>query len=248
MEIHASNLARMARRRLGTLWAASLLALAGAGCSTPEPPAPAAAPTSAEALNPDITGDSEMDRRIGQALVSTNEAANPALQPGYMLDITVLASGTPEIEEKGKRVSMEGTLLVPLLGNVKVAGLTLPALSDLLTEAYKKYLRNPQVSLKFAEGPGAVSPWGYVTVLGRVNRPGRVNMPAGGGMSVSMAIQAAGGFAKSAREAGIIVVRKHANNRIERFEVDLRDALHRGEDADMRLASGDVLYVPVRIF
>ena len=196
-----------------------------------------------------IAGDSRTDADIGKALADKNAKGSPKLRAGLLMDITVTASGVKEHEEKGKRITQEGTITLPLVGTVKCVGMTLVEFSRHLTKLYEKYLRAPDIHVEFVTGPGSIYPWGYVTVLGRVNRPGRVNMPPTGDMSVSMAIQKAGGLGKSARETGVIVVRKErTTGGVERFEVNLRAAAKKGEKADMKLRAGDVVYVPVRIF
>lgn len=93
-------------------------------------------------------------------------------------------------------------------------------------------------------GDSAVSPWGYVTVLGRVKKPGQVNVPPTRELTVSRAIQLAGGLDTSARSNAIRVTRTRGSA-AEQFEVDLDriGALGQTKD-DVRLLPGDVVYVP----
>lgn len=196
-----------------------------------------------------ILDDDEANQQAAMALDDDAAGPNPKLRPGFLLDIEVSASGAPEFQEKAKRITQEGTITLPLLGSVAAAGMTLMEFSGSLTEALKRYLREPEVEVSFVLGPDSISPWGYVTVIGRVTRPGRVNMPPTGDLSVSEAIQKAGGLAASAKDTGIIVVRKDpATKGVERVKVNLRDVAKRGEEADIKLRAGDVLYVPVRMF
>ena len=107
-----------------------------------------------------------------------NDAAQ--LRPGLVININVLVAGKKEIDSMGKRVTDKGTIGVPLLGTVGVNGLTLDDLSAKLTTAYAEYFMNPQVIVEFVRDDNreGLSPWGSVTVLGRVKKPGKIIIPA----------------------------------------------------------------------
>jgi polysaccharide export outer membrane protein len=64
------------------------------------------------------------------------------------------------------RVSQEGMLTLPLVGNVKVAGLTPSELEQALRERYNKYLRNPQIGVRVTEFRSQ-----RISVLGAVRSP-----------------------------------------------------------------------------
>jgi polysaccharide export outer membrane protein len=83
----------------------------------------------------------------------------------------------------------------------------------------------------------------YIYVQGLVNTPGPVPMPPRTQMSVLQAIGAAGGtlHAFSPREATLM--RRKPDGDLIRVRLDLH-ALARGEDPDLALAPGDMVYVP----
>ena len=130
-------------------------------------------------------------------------------------------------------------------------GMTLTELSEALTGRYRDFFVDPQVVVDFVMDPDsdAVSPWGHVTVLGRVKKPGRVNMPPTQDLTVSDAIQRAGGLDTSAKDSAIRVTRQRRNGLSEAIEVDLRAFGSRGQvKNDLILQSGDVVFVPEMIF
>lgn len=182
-----------------------------------------------------------------QVPVVTSRVDVVKLRPGLVVNVTVLVAGKKEFEETAKRVTDEGTLSLPLLGRMDVKDLSLEALITRLTGQYQKYYVNPQVIVEFVRDTGTegISPWGYVTVLGRVKNPGRIALPATRDMTVSGSIQKAGGFNTSAKTSAILVTRKGADGRPFSREIDL-DAV--GADGrteeDVVVEAGDVVFVP----
>lgn len=177
--------------------------------------------------------------------------AQPVLKPGLLVSVTVLTSGKPEVKEEAKRIAADGTITLPLIGTVKVAGLELKKVSEKLRTHYRAYLRDPIVDISFAvdtESEG-VFPWGYVTVLGRVKSPGRVGIPPSQDLSLSMAIQFAGSFDTSAKMTDIRIARESTTGKSKTFTINLQGVGANGDvDNDMMLKSGDVVFVPERIW
>ena len=173
------------------------------------------------------------------------------LKPGLMVQVTVVVLGKKEIEELNRRVADEGTLVLPLLGTVKVEGMTPSELSADLTKRYARFFVDPHVVVDFVteRGTDAPSPWGYVTVLGCVKNPGRVSIPATQDLTVSAAIQQAGGLKPSGKDSAIEVRRQGAAGKAEVIAVNLRAAGTRAEKReDPVLQSQDVVFVPEMIF
>ncbi len=173
------------------------------------------------------------------------------LRTGLIMNVTVLVGGAVEIAEENKRVSDSGTIALPLLGPIKAEGHTLDSIGKLLTALYGRYFVEPQVMVDLVHDDTreGVAPWGYVTVLGRVKKPGRVPIPATRDLTVSRAIQHAGGFDTSARSNAIRVTRQNADGTQTGRDIDLQAVGARGEvDQDILLQSEDVVFVPERIF
>ncbi len=200
--------------------------LAGAGCQVTRPGPAEAHPT--------------VER------VPATEDAGALLRPGLTVNVQVLVTGQKEIDEKNRRISEAGSITLPLVGEIRLAGLTVAEAQDQLRTSYDRVFVAPQVIVEcqMEAGDSAVSPWGYVTVLGRVKKPGQVNVPPTRELTVSRAIQLAGGLDTSARSNAIRVTRTRGSA-AEQFEVDLDriGALGQTKD-DVRLLPGDVVYVP----
>jgi len=182
---------------------------------------------------------------------SPSSLALPRMRAGHLLQITVLVAGEMEIDDPGRRVSSRGELSLPLLGNVRAEGLTLDELATELTARYKIYFLEPQVVIQYVmdEDGFGISPWGYVTVLGTVKEPGKVRIPPTQDLTVSMAIQQAGGFDKSAKDTAIRITRKGADGTHTQYDINLRNVGSRGElKNDMPLQPGDIVYVPEMMF
>ncbi len=186
---------------------------------------------------------------------TTNGTPSPsgrfgALKPGLEIRVAVLVTGKKEVDEPAVRIADDGTLKLPLIGAVDVTGLTLNDLGERLKTRYRDFFVEPEVVVDFVvDAKSGAHPWGSVTVLGRVQSPGRVPLPATRDLTVIGAIQAAGGLGPSARDSSVRVTRRLPDGGTEIKDVDIRSVGARGEvDEDMRLTDGDVVYVPEKMF
>ena len=114
-------------------------------------------------------------------------------------------------------------------------------------KAYSKYYRQPLITVTFGpfDARGGVSPWGTVTVLGEVARPGPVNIPSTMDMTVTKALQEAGGCKPFADKSAILVTRCDKEGNQTKTRVDIKEIGKGGRiDKDMLLKAGDVVWVP----
>ena len=141
-------------------------------------------------------------------------------------------------------VTREGFVVIPQVGQLPVANLTLGQLESLL------YSRLGRVYSGVRRGPGATTRFSVsvarvrnnqVYVVGDVARPGAYRIPATG-TAFSALYQAGGPTANgSLRRIEIRRGRRTADT------LDVYDYLIRGDASrDVRLRSGDVIFVPVR--
>lgn len=173
------------------------------------------------------------------------------LRPGLVVRIDVHVLGKKEIEEQARRISDQGEITLPLLGVVNVVGKTVDELAANLKRDYSRYLVNPQVVVEFVtdKNAGGAMPWGYVTVLGRVKKPGRVYIPATRDLTLSAAIQEAGGLDGSAKDTAIRLTRVGPDGVPTTRELNLRAVGVRGEaGGDIALQAGDIAYIPELMF
>ncbi len=171
-------------------------------------------------------------------------------RPGVNFSLIVESGGEVEIDVDSIRVQHSGKAILPLIGSFSLDGLSLESASGKLTEQYGKfYVQAPLVRIQFKEDEyGGESPWGYVTVLGRVEKPGRVGLPPSRDLTVSAAIQGADGFASSANLSAVKVSRNGSDGQVKQLVIDLNKIGEIGSEQDVQLRAGDVVYVPERIF
>jgi len=112
--------------------------------------------------------------------------------PGDVIDVSV-----PEIDEiqnQKVRVSAQGTISLPLIGTLEVAGLSENELQDAIDRRLKRYMKNPRVEL-FVENYRSRG----VAVMGAVQKPGNYDM-ADERDSVMDMIGLAGGLSPTAAQ------------------------------------------------
>ena len=172
----------------------------------------------------------------------------PKVRPGVALSISVTASGLSGQAAKQYFVDADGYITMELVGQIKCDGLTLVGLQQKIAAAYKEYFLDPHVTAMFIyqAGGGMVSPWGTVTVLGEVVRPGPVDVPSTMDLRVTRALQLAGGATGLADKANIRVTRCVKDGNQTKTNVDLIEIGKEGRpDKDMLLQAGDVVWVPM---
>lgn len=172
----------------------------------------------------------------------------PRVRPGVNLIIQVGTVAAPPTV-MNVEVDQNGDITLPLLLQEPVAcdGLTLDALKQKLTKAYSKFYRQPMITVTFGpfDARGGVSPWGTVTVLGEVNRPGPVNMPSTMDLTVTKVLQEAGGCKPFADKSSILVTHREKDGSLTKTVVDIKEIGKDGRiDKDMPLRAGDVVWVP----
>jgi polysaccharide export outer membrane protein len=144
------------------------------------------------------------------------------------------------------RVADDGSITLPLLGRLEVAGLTKGDLEKLIaTMLEAKYVRDPQVTIFVKEYESR-----KVAVSGAVKKPDTYEML--GEKTLLEMISMAGGLDKDlGRE--IIVFRQAQDGSTQRLAVDLERLVYDADPAlNLPVSPGDIIYVPavekVRIF
>lgn len=171
----------------------------------------------------------------------------PRIRPGIALIVQVGSVAAPPVTME-VLVDQNGDITLQHLLQRPVAcdGLSLESLKQKLVKQYSVYYRQPQVSVTFAPYDGkGVSPWGTVTVLGEVLRPGPVNMPATMDLTVTKVLQEAGGLKPYADRSKIRVTRCDKDGNQTRTYVNINEIGQDGRiDKDLTLRAGDVVWVP----
>jgi polysaccharide biosynthesis/export protein VpsN len=148
--------------------------------------------------------------------------------------LVVAIQGVPDASNNAVQINDQGMISLPLIGAVSAAGLTSSDLSQRIRELYisRQIYTVVDISVAVTER--------YVYVGGEVQRPGRIIWTPD--LTVSKAIQAAGGFTLYAREAAVNLVREQ---NAYQFDASLAQ---RNPAEDARLLPGDSLQVPRSAF
>lgn len=148
-----------------------------------------------------------------QSLLSTYQ-----LGAGDMLTIRVL--GEPELSLEKIRLTDAGTLSYPILGEIRLLGLTTSELEKIIADGLRgRYLKNPQVSVQMDE-------YRPFYVNGMVEKPGSYPyLPA---LTVRKAFSIAGGLKIRASTDKIYIIRSSDKNQ-EAVKADMSTPVSPGD-------------------
>lgn len=192
---------------------------------------PVAAQTSSPPLNP-VTPPS--------APPPPQNEASYVLGAGDRINITIF-----QVEQYSGEadVLVDGTVNLPLVGSLTVEGLTILQATDLISNAYSRFLRRPLVTVSLISRRPL-----QVAVSGEVFRPGSYSVAQQAGVQVptlSQLLQTAGGVTQSADIRQIQVRRPTASGREEVINVDFWQLLQTGDlRYDVTLRDGDSVIIP----
>jgi len=148
---------------------------------------------------------------------------------------------TPEFNQT-VTIQPDGYISLREVGDVRVAGRSLPAVAEIVRNAYGKILQDPAIAivLKDFEKP-------YVVVGGQVGHPGKYELR--GDMTITQAIAIAGGFNNSPKHSQVVLYRKVSPDLYEARLVNVKKILKsRDLTEDTHLKPGDTLFVPQSAF
>jgi len=133
------------------------------------------------------------------------------------------------------RVSTEGTISYPFIGEIYVKGLTVQEATNKIKNLLEQgYLVAPQVSIFVKE-------YNKIYVLGPVKNPGQYDLK--GSLSVVGAISLAGGFTKYAAPNRTRIIRQ-VNGRKSQIKAPISKILSKKRKwKDIQLSPGDIVLV-----
>ncbi|MEM0978817.1 MAG: SLBB domain-containing protein [Cyanobacteria bacterium P01_H01_bin.58] len=141
-------------------------------------------------------------------------------------------------------VGIDGTLNLPMIGQVLVEGLTLTQAQQKISKAYGTRLRRPIVDLVLLT-PRPLR----VGVTGEVASPGAYTLVRQGTQfpSLIQALEVAGGITQSADLRRIAIARPRGNGNQQTLTADLWAFLQTGApEANVTLRDGDTIFVPTQ--
>jgi polysaccharide export outer membrane protein len=167
------------------------------------------------------------------AAAAAAATSSPSTLSSYKLGsgdlITIRVLGEDDLKREKIRLSDAATISFPVLGEIRVKGMTVGDLEEYITRGLKgRYLLDPQVTV-------AIEEYRNFFVNGQVEKPG--GYPFSPGLTVRKAISIAGGFKERAARDKLILIRD-----------DDPVQSPRRADLDTPLMPGDVLTVETSFF
>jgi polysaccharide biosynthesis/export protein len=135
-------------------------------------------------------------------------------------------------------VQPDGFVALRGAGVLLVEGLTVPQMQQAVTDAYRGFLHEPEVTvtLKDFDKP-------YFLASGEVARPGKYELR--GDLTVNEAVAIAGGFTQQARHSQVVLFRRISPYVAESHVIDVKKMLDsRDIREDFHLQPGDFIFVP----
>ena len=154
--------------------------------------------------------------------------------PADMLQISVWKN---ETLSRTVPVRPDGYITLPLVNEVKAAGLTPMELREVIKKGLSEYLPNPEVSVIVMEMHSF-----NVSVLGEVHKAGRYQF--NGPATVLDALAEAGGITEFASPSNMYVLR-HEGNAVKRITFNYSKVVASpGQDSNFNIQPGDIVVVP----
>lgn len=169
------------------------------------------------------------------------QAEEYPLGPGDIVKVTVYNS--PDLTTEAE-ISQNGTISFPLIGQVKIGGMSRTQAEKAIAQALGKgkFVKNPHVNLLVTNYRGR-----QISVIGEVQKPGKypINQVA----TLTDAIAIAGGITPKAGHM-VTIIRKTAEGKTEQYAVNFKKLLTDGDPTrNVRIASDDVVYIqPAPVF
>ncbi len=157
---------------------------------------------------------------------------------GRMDNVEIRVFREDELTTRGQ-LSADGTISMPLIGAVRIEGLTTDQAAAAITRKLADgYLVKPEVSVSIEARIRRT-----VTVLGQAQRPGVFVLPANRQLTLVEAIGMAGGVTRIANAKKISL--KRAGGQV--FTLNLSE-ITKGQGQDVPLRDGDVVTIPESLF
>lgn len=142
------------------------------------------------------------------------------------------------------QILVDGTLSLPLIGTFLIEGLTLTQLTDLLTQRYAQYIKNPVITVSLV-APRPLK----LAIAGEINSPGSYLLPIENGQkfpTVTQLIQQAGGLTTVADLSQVEVHRQFKGENLV-LTLNLWELLGEGQlTSDITLRDGDRIIIPTQ--
>jgi polysaccharide export outer membrane protein len=158
------------------------------------------------------------------------------LCPGDMLDLHF--EFTPEFNQSNIPVQPDGFASLSGVGDVHVAGLTVPELKQTLQDVYGKILSKPVITVTLRDFNKP-----YFIATGQVVKPGKYDLRAN--TTVIEAIGIAGGMNDTSKHSEVWVFHRMPDGSVQSKRVNVKQMLASGNlNEDGLIRPGDTIFVP----
>ena len=172
------------------------------------------------------------DDLLSITVTSINPEANMLFNQGVIASEGNFGSGVMDKSTQGYVVNSEGLLNLPMLGKVKLGGLTKEEATQRITKALEEYLKEPIVNIRYLNY--------RITVIGEVNRPSTFTVPTEK-INILEALGMAGDMTAFGKRENVLIIREEEGERImTRVNLNNKDILN---SPYFYLQQNDVVYV-----
>ncbi len=180
------------------------------------------------------------NQQISQEIENLKISQDYLIQAGDLVEIKVYKE---DDMDRTLRVATNGSITFPLIGNVKISGLTVSAAEQKLENALQEYIKMPSVSFLIKEYANKT-----VYVLGQVKKPSSITILPEKTMTLLEAITSAGGFTDVAAISKVKILRMEDGVQ-KSIEVDVSQITKEGnKQYDIPLKPADIVFVPQSLF
>ncbi len=159
---------------------------------------------------------------------------------GDILEVRILK---PDTSTERVTVSPDGDISMAYIGSLKVKGLTISKIQQLIqTRLANGFLKYPVVAVSLIESHSR-----NFTISGEINRPG--TYPLGDNTTVLKAISIGGGFTRFGSSSKVKVLRPRKDRPgYMKIDVDVNKVMDGNAEADIVLEPGDIVVVSEGFF
>jgi len=158
------------------------------------------------------------------------------VQSGDQFDVNFELS--PEFNQTAVTVQPDGYATLRAVGDIYIAGQTVPELAETLRKAYSNMLHDPIIAvvLKDFQKP-------YFIADGEIGKPGKYDLR--GDTTLTQAIAIAGGFTDNSKHSQVLLFRRVSDQWTQATVINVKKMEKAGNlKEDPFLHPGDMLFVP----
>lgn len=160
---------------------------------------------------------------LAPSAMAGTELSDYLLGPGDRLNVQVF--GHEDLSAKAA-VGANGSIAMPLIGQVKASGLTVSELEGTIVQRLDKdFVVDPKVAIE-------VLVYRPFFILGEVKKPGKYDYVVG--LSMRKAVAMAEGFTRRGKEDAVVVIREDRGGQAIKFEAELDELVFPGDTIEVQ--------------